>query len=177
MSGSIAGQVADSPDIDTEKPVSRLKELEYSRYFLLPPYWGSSGIWGAQMLPAELMSMPQPVPADEQQVADVHLRSSREVTGYRVEGTDGKIGHVEDFLYDENSWRIRYIEVDTKAWIFGHHFLVPPRLAEAVSWDTRTISLDLRVEAARSAPRYSSRGSLTADLEAQLQAHYDNAWR
>ena len=170
-------QVANGPDIDTEKPVSRQKELELSRFFLLPPYWGSSGIWGSQMLPEGLLSLSQPIPADHQEAADVHLRSSREVTGYRVQGKDGKIGHVEDFLYDEKNWCIRYIEVDTRLWIFGHHFLVPPELVQAVEWDERTIFVDLPVDAVRSAPTYSSLASLTPEFEARLRAYYDNAWR
>jgi hypothetical protein len=81
-------QVADSPDIDTEKPVSRQKEIEYNRYYVLPTYWGAGGLWGAWTIPTELLSLPPQSPSAEKESVDVHLRSSREVIGYRVKARD-----------------------------------------------------------------------------------------
>src|SRR5688572_29983193 len=45
--------------------------------------------------------------------ASVHVRSADDLTGFHIEATDGEIGHVDDFLIDEDSWRIRYLVVDT----------------------------------------------------------------
>jgi uncharacterized protein YrrD len=163
-------QVAYSPPIDTEKPVSRQNELELNRYFVLPSYWGGMGLWGARTLPAELVAMP---PEQQQDAgADVHLRSSREVIGYRVKAADGRIGHVEDFLYQDDSWHIRYLEVDTRNWIGGHHVLVSPRWVASISWDARTLSLDLPVGMVREAPEYHGREDLTPEYERALHAHY-----
>jgi hypothetical protein len=50
---------------------------------------------------------------------DPHLRSAKEVTGYRLHTTGGSIGHVEDFLLDSVSWAIRYLVVDTRNWLPG----------------------------------------------------------
>jgi uncharacterized protein YwbE len=166
------GQVANGPDIDTEKPVSRLKELEFNRHFILPPYWGGTGIWGAQMLPADLIRLAPETSAAEQGSADVHLRSSREVIGYRVRATDGKAGHVEDFLYEEASWRIRYIGVNAGNWIRGRHVPVSPLWAQSVSWKSRAISFDLGVRALRSAPECRSPEALTPEFEWRLRAHF-----
>ena len=44
------------------------------------------------------------------------LRSTREVIGYYIEATDGDIGHVEDFLIDDENWATRYMVVDTVNW-------------------------------------------------------------
>jgi uncharacterized protein YrrD len=163
-------QVASSPPIDTEKPVSRQNELELNRYFALPSYWGGIGLWGPRMLPAELVAMP---PEQQQDASpDVHLRSSREVIGYRVKAADGRIGHVEDFLYIEGSWHVRYLEVDTRNWIGGRHVLVSPRWVQSISWDDRSLSLDLAVDLVRSAPEYRGREDLTAAYEKALHAHY-----
>jgi hypothetical protein len=164
-------QVASSPPIDTEKPVSRQNELELNRHFALPPYWGGIGLWGPRMLPTELVAMP-PQQQEEEASADVHLRSSREVIDYRVKATDGRVGHVEDFLYTDGSWHVRYLEVDTRNWIGGRHVLVSPRWVQSISWDDRSLSLDLSVELVRSAPEYHGRGDLTPEYERALHAHY-----
>jgi uncharacterized protein YrrD len=165
-------QAAESPDIDTEKPVSRQKELEYNNYFIFPVYWEGGGLWGAQSLPAELLRAPPVHPAAGGESADVHLRSSREVIGYRVKAVDGRIGHVEDFLYDDESWRVRYVEVDTRNWIGGLRVLVPPLTVQSVSWAARTITIVLPVETVRTAPEYVSRESLTPEFEQSLLSHY-----
>jgi hypothetical protein len=39
---------------------------------------------------------------------DPHLRSAREVTGYAIQARDGALGHVEDFIVDDESWALRY---------------------------------------------------------------------
>lgn len=165
-------QVAESPDIDTERPVSRQKELEYNRYFVFPSYWGGVGLWGGGMLPAELMGLAPRLEDAEQAPADVHLRSSRVVIGYRVKASDGRIGHIEDFLYDDASWRLRYVEVDTRNWIGGRHVLVPPSWVRSVSWEERAILFDLTVEAVRAAPEYHSGEPVTPDFEQRMRSHY-----
>jgi hypothetical protein len=165
-------QVAESPDIDTEKPVSRQKELEYNKYFLFPSYWNGIGVWGSGLLPAELLGLAAEISSGEQAPADVHLRSSREVIGYRVKANDGKVGHVEDFLYDDATWQFRYLEVDIRNWIGGAHVLVPSSWVQWVSWEERSIQLDLTVEAVRAAPEYDSVESLTPEFEQRLRSHY-----
>src|SRR5579884_2428854 len=53
-------QVEDSPDIDTDKPVSRQHEAEYFAYYGYPYYWAGPGLWGAVAYP----SIPPPIPPD-----------------------------------------------------------------------------------------------------------------
>jgi hypothetical protein len=38
--------------------------------------------------------------------------------GFHVQATDGGIGHVTEFLVDEN-WHVRYVVIDTSNWIGG----------------------------------------------------------
>ena len=57
--------------------------------------------------------------AAERDAIDPHLHSSDEVIGYDIKATDGGIGHIDDFLFDERSWAIRYAVVDTRNWLPG----------------------------------------------------------
>jgi hypothetical protein len=58
---------------------------------------------------------------------DPHLRSTKEVAGYRIGAADGEVGHVEDFVVDDEEWAIRYVGVDTSNWLPGKKVLISPR--------------------------------------------------
>jgi uncharacterized protein YrrD len=160
-------QVEQSPPIEADRPVSRRKEAEYNRYYRYPPYWGAyaPALWGAIALPlassepalegrkAERGSDVSPSPADD----EVHLRSGDEVTGYRVAATDGAIGHVDNFLFDERSFRIRYLVIDTQDWWPGQHVLVPTEHVAEVSWPERSVRVDIARAAVEHSPKYDPR--------------------
>ena len=88
--------------------------------------------------------------------SDVHLRSSRVVNGYRIEASDDLIGHVADFLFDETTWAIRYLIVESGNWLHGRRVLVFPRWIRAVSWSERTVSLALTRKQIEAEPRVRS---------------------
>ncbi|WP_264754818.1 hypothetical protein [Marinobacter sp. LV10R510-11A] len=41
------------------------------------------------------------------------LRSVHDIQDYAIHATDGVIGHVKDFYFDDEAWVIRYIIVNT----------------------------------------------------------------
>jgi uncharacterized protein YrrD len=41
----------------------------------------------------------------------------KELEGYAIHATDGAIGRVRDFYFDDESWVVRYFVVDTGAWL------------------------------------------------------------
>ena len=51
-----------------------------------------------------------------QEYINSHLRSTKEVTGYGISATDGHLVHIDDEIVDEETWRIRYLAVDTRDW-------------------------------------------------------------
>jgi hypothetical protein len=166
-------QVLHSPDIDTEKPVSRQKELEYNLYYGFATYWGGPGLWGPAPVPSELFAASAEVKqAAPEEPGDQHLRSSREVIGYRVQAADGRIGHIEDFLFDLGDWSIQFLEVDTRNWIAGKKVLVDPRWAQRVNWAERKVHLGLSLEAIKNAPPFESLADLTPEYALKLRAHY-----
>ena len=126
-------QVENSPDINTQMPVSRQHEAEYLQYYGYPYYWGGPYLWGQEYTPRGL-SVPIALSAAElsdrarSQSPDSHLRSTEAVTGYYIEAADGEIGHVDGFVVDDEAWAIRYVEVATKNWWPGKKVLVSPCL-------------------------------------------------
>jgi sporulation protein YlmC with PRC-barrel domain len=66
---------------------------------------------------------------------DAHLQTATAVMGYAVQTEDGKIGHVEDVLVDDQAWAIRYLVVDTENRWVGKRVLVSPAWLTHVTWD------------------------------------------
>ena len=54
------------------------------------------------------------------------LRSLKELQGYTISATDGDIGSVHDFYFDDQHWTVRYLVVDTGGWLSGRRVLVSP---------------------------------------------------
>ncbi len=171
-------RVKNSPDIDTDRPVSRQQETAYFGYYGYPYYWGGAGVWGASMYPnvvAEAQVARQTAVDDslrrEQSVNDSHLRDTAVVRGYHIRAMDGEIGHVDDFLGDDKSWTIRSLVVDTSTWIEGRRVLMSPEWVAAVSWHEATVHLAMSREAVRNSPEYDA-SRFNRDYEQRLYAHY-----
>ena len=147
-------QVKNSPSIDTDRPVSRQHEIAYSGYYGYPYYWGGPFMWGPASYPGGVIRLPRkvdPIPSDS---TDSHLRSTNAVTGYHIEATNGELGHLGGFIFDDQAWAIRYIEVATKNWWPGKKVLVSPAWIQRVSWDDSKVYVGLSREAIQSAPEY-----------------------
>jgi uncharacterized protein YrrD len=173
-------QVQGSPGIDTHKTVSRQQEAEYHRYYGYPQYWQSGTFWAWGAMP--VIEPPDPLLLEEEvacrraqarrQRADAHLRSSKVVLGYRIEASDESIGHVADFLFEEGTWAIRYLIVDTHKWLHGKHVLVSPLWIREVSWSARKLRLALTRRQIEQSPEYDSEHAPSADYERALHRHY-----
>lgn len=187
-------QVRNSPDIDTEKPVSRQHEKGYLTYYGYPYYWGGAGLWGATDDPSMMLMTGYdgfvPAPRTAQREAekayaraeaarhendDPHLRSFHAITGYHIEATDGGIGHVQGMLVDEDNWAVRYIVVDTSNWWLGHQVLIAPQWIESVSWQEETVSVNLTRQAVKDAPPFDSKAPLDRIRESDIHEHYERS--
>ncbi len=103
---------------------------------------------------------------------DPHLRSTREVRGYRVRSLDGEIGHVEDFIVDNESWAIRYVAVDTRNWLPGKKALVASPWVSYVSWADAEVSVDLRSTEVKEAPAWDPNTPIDREYEIRLHSYY-----
>lgn len=179
-------QVENSPAIDTDKPVSRQYETEYLGYYGYPFYWGGTGIWGGGIYPygmsaAEAGAVPWREDLDGERARverakhlddDPHLRSCREVVGYRLHASDGEIGHVDSLLVDEETWGVRYLVVNTSHWWQGHKVLIAPAWITDVRWLDESVTVGLSREAIQGAPVFDSTAELNRKRESALYEHH-----
>jgi hypothetical protein len=137
-------QVKDSPDTDTELPVSRQMEGRVYNYYGWDPYWAAAETQFVSPLYLTESEPPEQSRASAQSKGgNPHLRSTAAVTGYHIHATDGQIGHVEDFLVDDSHWNIRYLVVDTRNWWPGEQILISPRAVREIDWADQSIHLKI----------------------------------
>lgn len=127
-------QVAKSPDVDMDKPVSRQQELSMNLHYGWPAYWAVEPF---------LMSPPGAVTAtaDEPAEGDPHLRSFREVSSYRAEVEGKHVGFVEDMILDDRVWRISWIVVALGEWLPRRPVLMDRDAVRRISWVGKSVDL------------------------------------
>ena len=168
-------EVKNSPPIDLEHPVSRQRERDYYDYYGYPFYWGYPGLWGMGAYPGAVadarLNATAPAQSDEP-TEDVHLRGATEIQGYHVEGSDEAIGHVDDFIVDDETWAVRYLVVDTSNWWFGKKVLVAPHWANRVSWEEGKVYVTISRQAIKASPAWDPTAAINRAYEENLYDYY-----
>jgi len=168
-------QIEDSPQVDTDKPVSRQEMLKLENYPAWAPVaWTPEGvvvppITGATGAPSSEM--------EEDTQGDSHLRSVKEVTGYHISALDGEIGHVDELILDDRErqhgpWELRYLVVDTRNWLPGRKVLVAPIWAQAVTWEDRRVLVGLTREQIEGSPEFHPSVPVNRRYEETLYDYY-----
>ncbi len=169
-------QVRNSPDIDTDRPISRQQEAEYHLYYNFPPYWGGVALWGRYDQPgAESTEDDTAATREDHEYGakwDSHLRSAKEVRGYRVEAIDGQVGHLDNLLMEGETWGIRYLVVNTGGWLKKHEVLFTPKLVDKVIWAEATVNINASRQLVESAPDYDRSSQIDRAYEEALFSHY-----
>jgi uncharacterized protein YrrD len=156
-------QIEDSPPLRSDKPVSRQFEQAYYGFFGWPIYWGF-----------EEERAKDEEKARRRNRGDPDLRSAKAVRGYHIHASDGPVGHVDDFIIDDETWAIRYLIVDTKDWLPGKKVLISPRWIERISWKEQQVFIALSRDAIGRAPEYGDESHVARDYEAALHDHYNS---
>jgi uncharacterized protein YrrD len=165
-------QIEKSPSLDSHKPVSSQFEDDYHGYYGWPAYWGGQYTWGANpYIERDRDKWGQFTPGAK--AWDRHLRSTHAVTGYQIAALDGDIGHVEDFIVDDDNWTIRYLIINTSAWWPRKKVLVSPLWIERVSWVDSKVFINLSRQTIKESPEYTDESLVTRDYEIGLHGHYD----
>jgi sporulation protein YlmC with PRC-barrel domain len=124
-------QIENSPSIESHKPAPRQYEEEYYRYFGWPFYWRGDAVRG-----------------------DANLRSTQTVNGYRIEASDGTIGHVCDLMMDDTNWAIGQLIIKTGHWLSGREVQIPTNKVDRISYEESTVFVNLSREAIAQSPTH-----------------------
>ncbi len=143
--GMTCDELRDSPSIDEHKPVSREYEETLFQYYGYGYYWIGPGAWGDFAHPTELVNPAfAPVPDDNSDKSENHLRACSEVHGYDVATIEDDVGHITDFVIDAKDWSIKLFVLDTNNWLPGGRKLAfTPTDISKLDWSSHKVYVDL----------------------------------
>ena len=133
-------QMLKSPDKETDLPAGQQQRIEAYNHNLWQPYWGNNfyttGLWdiNAQAKSGDQNEVKKVDKNDQVNDDNLHVRSSQGVTGFHIQAIDGSIGHIIDFIFDDLTWQISHLAVDTHNWIGGKKILIPVLNIREVKW-------------------------------------------
>lgn len=104
------------------------------------------------------------------------LRGLNELIGYSLATTDGDVGSVKDFYFEDirgsSSWAIRYLIVETGDWLEDREVLLSPAVCGQVDPKGKHIPVSLTREQVRSSPATSEAVPISRMYEMELASHY-----
>lgn len=100
------------------------------------------------------------------------LRNTSAIDGYAVEAIDGRIGTVSDFLFDDATWLIRWLVVDTGTWLSGRKVLLPPSVLGHVDLKKQEFSVRLTMQEVKDCPDVDTEQPVSRQMESMVYDHY-----
>jgi hypothetical protein len=169
-----------SPAVDEIMELGSEKEAALRDYYGWPYYWGG---WIAPGGAAAYWPPPDQVPPPEasgertttavtERPRDPNLRSAKEVSGYKIEANDGSIGHMDHFIFDDETWEVRYLVVKTRDFLPGKSVLISPEWVGDIDWSEGRVYIDLTREQIKAAPEYDPTAPVNRAYEERLYDYY-----
>lgn len=102
------------------------------------------------------------------------LRNINGLIGQAIQATDGELGKVDEFYFDDRTWRIRYLVVETGTWLAGRKVLISPTACKRTGAGPEPFAVALTKEQVRNSPDTDTKKTVSRQHEVELHEHY--AW-
>lgn len=100
------------------------------------------------------------------------LRSLKQLYGLKLAASDGDIGHVKDFYFDDQRWAVRYVVVDTGSWLPGRLVLISPHAFGDFYQDGDWLLVNQTRKQIETSPAIESHKPVSRQYEAEYYRHY-----
>ncbi len=100
------------------------------------------------------------------------IRYTSVLTGAKISASDGELGHVEELYFDDETWTVRYLVIDTAPLFFGKKVLISPFAVTNVDWKEGTVELDLTQQQMKESPEINTTLPVSREKELMLSKHY-----
>jgi hypothetical protein len=100
------------------------------------------------------------------------LRSIKDLHGCKVRAIDGEIGKVHEFLFDDVSWKIRYMVVDTGNWLQSRLVLLSPQSLNKPDWNAKVFPVNLTKDKIQNSPTIDTHKPVSRQHEQTLSDYY-----
>ena len=100
------------------------------------------------------------------------LVNIKELYGHKLTASDGEIGQVKDFYFDDKTWVIRYLFADTGSWLSGRQVLLTPHAFGRLNRDDKNLSINLTRKQIEDSPSIDSHKPVSRQYEIEYYRYY-----
>ena len=100
------------------------------------------------------------------------LHQTKQLYGYTLTASDGEIGHVKDFYFDDKTWVIRYLVADTGSWLSGRQVLLSPHAFGGVDRNEKTFAVKLTRKQIEGSPSIEQHKPVSRQYEVDYYQYY-----
>jgi sporulation protein YlmC with PRC-barrel domain len=100
------------------------------------------------------------------------LRSIKQLLGDKLGASDGEIGHVKDFYFDDKSWAVRYLVADTGTWLTGRQVLLSPHSFGGLHQAGKILRVNLTRKQIEDSPAIESHKPVSRQYEEEYYRYY-----
>jgi hypothetical protein len=106
------------------------------------------------------------------------LMAGSALKGYGIEAEDGRMGTVKDVLFDDQTWRVRWLVVDAGSWLTGRKVLIHPSCAVNADYVSQTLRVNLTKAQVKDSPDIGQDRPVSQQMESSLYDYYgwDPVW-
>ena len=99
-------------------------------------------------------------------------KSTKDLKGNTIVATDGDIGKVDDFYFDDKSWTIRYLVADTGNWLLGRKVLISPIALGKADLSRERLNVTLTKKQVEESPSIDTDKPVSRQHEAYYHDYY-----
>ncbi|MDD2776682.1 MAG: PRC-barrel domain-containing protein [Gallionella sp.] len=100
------------------------------------------------------------------------LRTMNDLEDYAIHATDGNIGRIKDFYFDDEAWVIRYLIVDTGTWLLSRKVLISPIAFGQPNWAEKILPVSITQEQVKNSPDIDTAKPVSRQHEMQYLDYY-----
>jgi hypothetical protein len=100
------------------------------------------------------------------------LRSVKQLYGSKLGASDGEIGHVKDFYFDDQNWAVRYVVADTGSWLAGRKVLISPHAFGSLDQAGKLLAVNLTRKQIEDSPSIESYKPVSRQYEEEYYRYY-----
>jgi hypothetical protein len=100
------------------------------------------------------------------------LRSLKQLYGHKLGASDGEIGNIKDFYFDDQNWVIRYLVADTGTWLTGRKVLLSPQSLASPAASGKTVDIGLTRQQIEKSPPIESQKPVSRRYEEEYYKYF-----
>ena len=100
------------------------------------------------------------------------MLTNKHLKDFAIHATDGELGSVHQLYFDDETWAIRYLIVDTGGWLGGRRVLISPFSVIRTDWDAKRLDVALTRKQVENSPDIDTHRPVSRQHEAEYLGYY-----